>query len=123
METGILILPDYRIWICHFHPEDFAIEDTGVASFAGITHNLNTKYTANCIIGKEYKKNVLFPIPMQGGVIVTISRKGEKIYEDCRKQTADFIKLVGSESNLEKLREVLYEMDNQSVSVKTKPKM
>lgn len=51
------------------------------------------------------------------------SRKGEKIYEDCRKQTADFIKLVGSESNLEKLREVLYEMDNQSVSVKAKPKM
>lgn len=51
------------------------------------------------------------------------SRKGEKIYDACRKQTADFMILVGSESNLDKLREILYEMDNQSVTVQNKPKM
>lgn len=51
------------------------------------------------------------------------SRKGEKIYDACRKQTADFMTLVGSESNLDKLREILYEMDNQSVTVQNKPKM
>jgi hypothetical protein len=49
----------------------------GILSFVP---SLNMKYTANCIIEKEYKKNVLFPIPMQGGVIVTISRKGEKMF-------------------------------------------
>lgn len=51
------------------------------------------------------------------------SRKGEKIYDACRKQTADFMSLVGSEANLDKLREILYEMDNQSVTVQSKPKM
>lgn len=51
------------------------------------------------------------------------SRKGEKVYEACRKQTADFMNVVGSEANLDKLREILYEMDNQSVTVQSKPKM
>lgn len=51
------------------------------------------------------------------------SRKGEKIYNDCRAQTVQFMNLLGSEKTLEKLSEVLYEMDNQSVTVKSKPKM
>ena len=42
------ISKDYRIWIGHFHPEDFAVEDTGVASFAGIKHNLKARYTSCC---------------------------------------------------------------------------
>lgn len=53
----------------------------------------------------------------------TDSRKGEKVYDECRKQTADFMKLIGSEDKLEKLRELLYEMDNQCVTVQSKPKM
>lgn len=53
----------------------------------------------------------------------TDSRKGEKIYDSCRKVTADFMQLIGSEEKLEKLRELLYEMDSQSVTVQSKPKM
>ena len=53
----------------------------------------------------------------------TDSRKGEKVYDECRKQTADFMQLIGSEAKLDKLREILYEMENQSVNVSNKPKM
>lgn len=53
----------------------------------------------------------------------TDSRKGEKIYDDCRKQTSEFMKLIGSEEKLTNLHEILYEMDNQSVTVLSKPKM
>ena len=50
------------------------------------------------------------------------SRKGEKIYEQCRQQTADFMKLIGSESKLDKLRELLFELDNECVTAPNKPK-
>lgn len=51
------------------------------------------------------------------------SRKGEQVYNECRKQTADFMKLIGYEDKLVRLHEVLYEMDNQSVTVQNKPKI
>lgn len=51
------------------------------------------------------------------------SRKGEKVYEQCRQQTADFMKLIGSESKLDKLRELLFELDNECVTAPSKPKM
>lgn len=54
------LLKDYRIWVGHFHPEDFSIEDTGLASFGGITHNLMTKYTECCA---GYRSKVAPPRP------------------------------------------------------------
>lgn len=51
------------------------------------------------------------------------SRKGKKIYEACKKQTSDLLKVLGSESNLDKIQEIIYELDNQSVNTATKPKL
>jgi hypothetical protein len=51
------------------------------------------------------------------------SRKAEKIYEELKKETFDFINLIGSEDKFNKLCEILYKMENQSINVSHKPKM
>ena len=51
------------------------------------------------------------------------SRKGEKVYEECRLQAFKLSDVLGGPDKIENLRGILQELDSQPSALKSKPKM